>query len=105
MSNYFRVAGYKPDDDFCFIIDSNGMFEKKWQLSALLVSKGIKISDITTEEDMLDVNIDRVDADKEHIFLRANANGKPNKIDYNLEGKTYKALQIGDKIYIPNKYV
>lgn len=103
MSNYFRVAGYKPDDDFCFIIDSNGMFEKKWQLSALLVSKGLKILNITTEEDMLDVNIEKVEPDTEHIFLRASKFGKPENIDYKLNDKIYKALQVGDKIYIPNK--
>ena len=37
MENYFRITGYDEKDDFCFIIDSNGMFEKLWQFSAFLV--------------------------------------------------------------------
>lgn len=28
MTNYFRITGYCPENDFCFIIDCNGMFEK-----------------------------------------------------------------------------
>lgn len=34
MNNYFRITGYWPESDICFIIDSNGMFEKLWQFSS-----------------------------------------------------------------------
>ena len=37
MTNYFRITGYYPEQDFCFIIDSNGMFEKLWQFSSYLI--------------------------------------------------------------------
>ena len=40
--NYFRITGYCPEDDFCFILDSFGKYEKLWQFSALLIQKGLK---------------------------------------------------------------
>ena len=52
---------------------------------------------------MLDVNIKKVEYDSNHIFLRANSKGKPEYIKQNLNKTIYKAIQVGDKIYIPNK--
>ncbi len=103
MTNYFRITGYCPTNDFCFIIDCNGMFEKKWQFSAFLVSKGLKVLEISDEETFLDVNITKTEEDTEHIFLRANTHGKPTYIEYNVNGITYKAVKVADKIYIPDR--
>ena len=88
MENYFRITGYDEKDNFCFIIDSNGMFEKLWQFSAL---------------NIIDVNIKKASEDKEHIILRANAPGKPEYISQTINGKTYQAIKVADKIYILNK--
>lgn len=103
MNNYFRITGYWPENDICFIIDSNGMFEKLWQFSSFLIQKGIKVIEASKEELMLDVNIKKVEYDSNHIFLRANSKGKPEYIKQNLNKTIYKAIQVGDKIYIPNK--
>ena len=35
-------------------------------------------------------------------ILRAYANGKPEYLQQNVGGVTYKAVKVGDKIYIPN---
>lgn len=101
--NYFRITGYNPEKDFSFIIDCNGMFEKLWQFSSYIIQKGLKVLEVSKEEQILDVNIDKVEQDTEHIFLRASAFGKPKQITYVVDNITYKAIEIAGKIYIPNK--
>ena len=96
--NYFRITGYCPDYDFCFIIDSNGKFEKLWQFSAYLVEKGLKVLEVSKQENMEDINIKPATEDKEHLILRANADGMPEYIVHNNK----QAIKVGDKIYIPN---
>ena len=103
MTNYFRITGYWPENDCCFIIDSNGMFEKLWEFSSYLLQKDIQVLEVSKIENMLDVNIEKVENDKEHIFLRATADGKPDYINQNIDGITYKAIKVANKIYIPNK--
>ena len=101
--NYFRITGYCPENDFCFIIDSNGIFEKLWQFSSFLIQKGLQVLEVSKEEQMLDVNIDKVEQDNEHMILRANADGKPKYITQVIDGIGYKAIKVANKIYIPNK--
>ena len=40
MANYFRSTAYHPEQDFCMIMDTYGLFEKKWQFSADLIHEG-----------------------------------------------------------------
>ena len=37
--DYFRITGYCPEHDFCFILDSNGKYEKLWNLVLSLYKK------------------------------------------------------------------
>jgi len=101
--NYFRITGYSKEMDSCFILDSNGMFEKLWEFSSYLLQKNIEVIEVSKIENMLDVNIEKIENDKEHIFLRATADGKPEYINQNIDGVTYKAIKVANKIYIPNK--
>lgn len=103
MENNFRITGYNKQDDYSFILDSNGMFEKLWQFSAYLVQKGIEIVEVSKAENIIDINITPAQQDKEHFILRASADGKPEHIEQNVNGITYKAIKVADKIYIPNK--
>ena len=103
MTNYFRITGYYPEQDFCFIIDSNGMFEKLWQFSSYLIQKGLKVLEVNKLENIIDINIEKVEQDSEHIFLRATANGKPEYVDQQVNGTTYKAIKVADRLYIINK--
>ena len=102
-NNYFRITAYYPEDNFSFILDSNGKFEKLWQFSAYLVSKGIKVIDASKQEQMLDINIEPAPQDNEHIILRANADDKPEYLTQTINGVTYKAIKVADKIYIPDR--
>ena len=101
MTHYFRITGYLPKDDISFIMDSNGMFEKLWQFSAYVISKGCKVLEVSTDEKFIDVNIDKAEEDKNHVILRACGKGKPNYIQQTLNGVIYKAVEIKGKIYIP----
>ena len=100
MTNYYRITGYWPENDCCFIIDSNGMFEKIWQFSSYLISKGLKVLKVSKIENVLDINIDKVQYDTEHIFLRANADGEPQFVNHTIDGITYPAVKVADKLYI-----
>ena len=71
MNNYFRITGYWPKENLTFIVDSNGMFEKLWQFSAYLVSKGIEIKEVSKNETLHRQDIEIItEIDNEHIFLR-----------------------------------
>ena len=102
MTNYFRITGYCPENDYCFILDSNGMFEKIWQFSSMLIQKGLKVLEVSSDEKFIDINIEKANVDTEHIILRANASGRPEYINHEINGVTYKAVKIADKIYIPD---
>lgn len=103
MNNYYRVTAYYKNEDLSFIVDSNGLFEKLWEFSAYLVEKDIDIIEVSKEENMLDVNISPAEEDTEHFILRAIADGKPEYINQVIDGTTYKAIKVADKIYIPSK--
>ena len=103
MSNYFRITGYCEKENFCFIMDSFGLFEKKWQFSADLIQRGLKIIEVTDDTQFLDGNISRLTEETDKYVLRANAKGKPEYINKTIGGITYKAIQVGDKYYIPQK--
>ena len=103
MSNYFRITGYCEQEDFCFIMDSNGYFEKLWQFSSLLLQKGLKVLEVSNSDTFLDGNIERVDEDNTQLFVKAHAHGKPVYVTQTIDGVTYKAVKIEDKIYIPDK--
>ena len=55
-NQYFRITAYYPQDNFSFIIDSNGIFEKLWQFSSYLIQKGIKVIEVSKLEDIIDIN-------------------------------------------------
>lgn len=101
-TKYFRITGYYPQGDFCFIIDSNGMFEKLWQFSSYLVKKGIKILEVSSDEQFQDINIIRAEENGKEMILRANANGKPQYSEKVINGIPQKVVTVGGKSYIPN---
>ena len=94
MANYFRITAYHPVEVFSAIIDSYGMFDKLWQFSAYLVSKGFKVLEVGSEGSFTDGNITRAEYDAERMILRACQKGKPTYRDGTVivEGKYYKPI-------------
>ena len=96
MSNYFRITGYYPKEDVCFIADSNGLYQEIWQFSSALLSKGIKIIAVSDETKFKDGNITRADQDTVNVIIRACAIGRPDIANGTIEinGKFYTPARI-----------
>lgn len=101
--NYYRITGYNSKDDYCFIIDCYGRFEKLWQFSSYLVNKGLQVLEVSKDDGFLDVNIKRADFDSEQLILRANAKGRPEYVTQSINGIAYKAVKVANRIYIPDQ--
>lgn len=93
-NNYFRITAYSKEHNFSCIIDSNGMYEKLWQFSAFLVSKGLNIIDASKLENIIDTNIKQTKEDADHIILRATQDGKVEPKDY--------IIKVANKFYTTN---
>ena len=102
-TKYFRITGYHPQDNYCFIMDSNGMFEKMWQFSSFLVQKGLKVLEVSSDEQFKDIDIKRAEENKNQMILRANVKGKPEYKDKIINGKTERVITVGGKSYIPKR--
>ena len=55
-TNYFRITAFIPSNNTSFIIDSHGMFEKLWEFSVYVKSKGCTIIEATSSEQFIDIN-------------------------------------------------
>lgn len=102
-TQYYRITGYCEQEDFCFIMDCYGMYEKLRQFSSLLVQKGLKVLEVGSDAKFLDGNIERIDRNDNKLILRATAEGKPEYVSQTIDGVTYKAVKVGDMIYVPDR--
>lgn len=91
MANYYRITAYHPAEDLSVIADSNGKFEKLWEFSAYMVSKGFKVIAVSREENFLEGNMPKIGIDTDKITIQAYANGKPNVNE--------NEITVGDKTY------
>jgi len=70
MSKYFRVKAFYPKENMTVIVDSNGKYDKLWQLSAFMVQKGFKILEVWDDGKVTDTEIPKTNTvDEEHIIL------------------------------------
>ena len=94
MSHYFRITAYHPTENLSVIMDSNGLFEKLWQFSSFMVSKGFKIIEVGGEDKFDEGDMPKAEQDTVHVILRACESGEPeitgNRIT--VEGKSYTKL-------------
>ncbi len=100
-TKYFRITGYHPQDDYCFIMDSNGMFDKLWQFSVFLKEKGFQILEVSSDEKFQDIDIEKIEESTTQIFLRANSKGKPIYREKEINGSIKRIVTVGLKSYIP----
>lgn len=102
MANYYRINTYHIEKDISIIMDSYGLFERKWQFSADLIKKGFDILEVSDDSQFLDDNIERLTEEYPDKFvLRAYVEGKPEYLTQTIDGTSYKAVKVGDKLYIP----
>ena len=102
MANYFRITAYHPEQDFCMIMDTYGLFEKKWQFSADLIRRGFDVIEVSDDTQSLDGNIERLTEPKhDKLILRACSKGEPSRIIQKIGSEERNAIQVNDKVYIP----
>lgn len=104
MQNYFRITAYHPTENISVIMDSYGKFEKLWQFSSYMVSKGFKILEVDTEETFLDGNLPKIESKQDKIMLRASKEGEPTISTYNENGITYNKIVINNTNYLTLKH-
>lgn len=73
-------------------MDSNGLFDKLWQVSADLVKRGFKILEVGNEEKFLDGNFERDAEISDKYILRVNA--KVNLSPLPTELRTLNTTQL-----------
>lgn len=104
-NNYFRVTAYHPTEDISVLIDSYGVYEKLWQLSSMLVTKGFKILEASDSTKFVDINIPIAEPNNKQLYLRACMVGRPDEFLQTIDGKRLKLLQVENRMYIPDKTV
>lgn len=94
MANYFRITAYHPTENLSVIMDSNGLFEKLWQFSSFMVSKGFKIIEVGGEDKFDDGDMPKAEQDTVHVILRACKSGEPEITGNHItiEGKSYTTI-------------
>lgn len=95
MNNYFRITAYNRNENISIIMDSYGRFEKLWQFSSYLISKGFTIIEVGSTDTFTDSNFKKVDYDKDHVILRAAHYGEP--MVETVEG--HKQITVSDRSY------
>ncbi len=71
MQDYFRITAYHPTENISVIMDSYGRFEKLWQFSSYIVSKGFKIIAVGGEDKFDFGDMPKVEYNTNQIYLRA----------------------------------
>lgn len=104
-NQYFRVTVYHPAENTTIIMDCYGLYDELWKFSSDLCNKkGFEeIIEVGKADKFLDVNFTKAEYSPGKYILRAYADGKPIKTTHLLNGITYHAIKVADKIYIPDK--
>ena len=103
MANYFRITAYHIEQDISAILDSNGRFEKLWQFSSYLVGKGVKVLEVSNGDKFLDGNMKRAKEHSEYLYIQSAQRGQPTKTTVTVDGKTYRAVEICGRRYMPDR--
>ena len=102
MANYYRMTAYNKEKDISIILDSYGLFERKWQFSADLIRRGFDVIEVSDDTQFLDGNIERLTEPKQDkLILRACSMGEPSRIIQKAGSEEHHAIQVNDKVYIP----
>ena len=103
MANYYRITAYHPSEDYCFIVDCHGKFEKLWEFSSYLVGKGLKVLEVSNGDTFLDGNMKRAKEHPEYLYIQSAQRGKPTMTTVTVDGKTYRAVEVCGRRYIPDR--
>lgn len=99
---YFRITVYHPQEDFSAILDANGKYEKLWEFSAFLVSKGLNIIAVCRAELIVPDTLEYVpliDKPSDKIMLRVIEKGKASCEEMEYESRKCKIVSVGTTAY------
>ena len=99
MANYFRITAYHPATDISVIVDSNGKFEKLWEFSAYLVSKGFKILEVGKDDFIIDAGYERVSTPSNKVLVMGYGKGRADIQDVTYENRPCKAIAVHNMAY------
>ena len=100
MANYYRITAYHKEKDISIIMDSYGLFEKKWQFSADLIRRGFDIIEVSDDTQFLDGNIERLTVPIfNKLILRAQSFGHPQITEKLVNGILIKSIIVNNKTY------
>lgn len=77
----------------------------KYETTAHIISLRFNIVEVSNSDAFLDGNIDRAEGNASKLTIQALDIGRHKSVPYILKGKQYKAVQVDDKIYVPNKNI
>ena len=103
MANYYRITAYHSTEDYCFIVDCHGKFEKLWEFSSYLVNKGVKVLEVANGDTFLDGNMQRAKEHPEYLYIQSAQRGQPTRTTMTVDGKTYPAVEICGRRYVPDR--
>ena len=103
MANYFRITAYHPTEDYCFIVDCHGKFEKLWEFSSYLVGKGLKVLEVSNGDTFLDGNLKQAKEHPSFLYIQAVQRGRPTKTSITVDGKTYRAVEVCGRCYVSDR--
>lgn len=104
MANYYRITAYHKEKDISIIMDSYGLFEKKWQFSADLIRRGFDIIEVSDDTQFLDGNIERLtEPEPEKFVIRASSCGRPKITTENIGKINLKKVEVNNKFYNHNE--
>lgn len=99
---YYRITGYDPRANISFIVDSNGKFEKLWQFSAYVKSKGCEIFAVSRQENMIDDKTPLIERNNKQFVIRSCAMGTPTNSSLKINDVIYKSVRVGNLEYVPD---
>ena len=104
MNNYYRITVYHKAENISAIFDSFGHYDKLWQFSSHFVGRDFEVIEVSNSDTFLDGNISKIEYDTDNIYLRAVLDcSRPENIIHTINGKSYHAIRVGERVYIPNK--
>jgi hypothetical protein len=101
----YRITAYNKEINISVIMDSTEKLKNLEDFERYMVQKGFKIIESGTDDTFLGGNIKPPINYPEYVILRACQYGEPQERSLNIDGITYRAIKVNQKIYVPDKKV
>ena len=101
----YRITAYIEEINISVIMDSTEKFAKLEDFEHYMVQKGFKIIESGTVDTFLGGKVKPPKNFPENVILRACQYGEPQETNFTINGVSYRAIKVNQKIYIPDRKV